>query len=409
MQQTRFKVYGYRWVVLLTYMLVTAINQLLWITFAPITSIAASHYAVSDLAIGLLSMSFMVIFIIVSIPASWVIDTFGIRAAVGTGVILTGVFGLLRGVVAPRYPLVLAAQIGIAVGQPFILNAITTVAARWFPLKERATASGLGTLAMYLGIFLGLALTPYLTIHSGMDGMLRLYGIAAFGAIFVFFLLARDHPPTAPCSPEQEERTLALPGLKQVLHKKQFVLLMVIFFIGLGAFNGVTTWIENIVKPRGFSITQAGIIGGVMIAGGLVGALIIPLLSDKYRKRIPFIFLALTGAMAGLAGLTYATGYGLLLASAFTMGFFLLSAGPVGFQYGAEIAYPAPEGTSNGLLILTGQISGIIFIFSMDSFKSPATGSMTPSMTALIGLFLLSMVICTRLKESVLLTKESKG
>ena len=75
MEQTNFKVYGYRWIVLLAFMFVVAINQLLWITFAPITSSAATYYRVSDLSIGLLSMSFMIVYIVISIPASWVIDT----------------------------------------------------------------------------------------------------------------------------------------------------------------------------------------------------------------------------------------------------------------------------------------------------------------------------------------------
>lgn len=77
MEQTGLKVYGYRWVVLLAYMFVVAVNQLLWITFAPITSSAATYYGVSDLSIGLLSMSFMIVYVVISIPASWAIDTFG--------------------------------------------------------------------------------------------------------------------------------------------------------------------------------------------------------------------------------------------------------------------------------------------------------------------------------------------
>jgi MFS family permease len=161
MKQDNFKIYGYRWIVLLVFMFVVVVNQLLWITFAPITGDAARFYGVSDLSIGLLSMSFMIVYIVVSIPASWVIDTYGIRVAVGIGAALTGIFGLLRGLMAPNYNLVLVSQIGIAIGQPFILNAVTTVAARWFPIRDRATASGLGSLAMYLGIFLGLALTPF--------------------------------------------------------------------------------------------------------------------------------------------------------------------------------------------------------------------------------------------------------
>ena len=96
MERTEFKVYGYRWVVLLAFMFVVAVNQLLWITFAPITGSAATYYEVSDLSIGLLSMSFMIVYIFVSIPASWVIDTYGIRVAVGIGAALTGVFGMLR-------------------------------------------------------------------------------------------------------------------------------------------------------------------------------------------------------------------------------------------------------------------------------------------------------------------------
>jgi len=404
MEQTNFKVYGYRWAMLLAFMFAIAVSQLLWITFAPITGSAAKYYEVSDLSIGILSMSFMIVYIFVSIPASWAIDTYGIRVAVGTGAALTGIFGLLRGLWASNYTLVLISQVGIAIGQPFILNAVTKVAARWFPIQERATASGLGSLAMYLGIIVGLTLTPYLMIQSGIGSLLVIYGIVSVIAAVVFFGVAREHPPTPPCPPGQEERSLVLDGLKQILRKGNFCLLMLIFFVGLGVFNAVTTWIEDIVRPRGFSITQAGIIGGLMVLGGVIGALILPSLSDRYRKRVPFIILALVGAAVGLVGITYVTSYSLLLASAFILGFFLLSAGPIGFQYGAEVAYPAPEGTSNGLLLLMGQISGIVFIFGMDSFKSPGTGSMTPSLVVLIGLMVLGVLLSTRLRESTLLT-----
>jgi cyanate permease len=404
--ETGFQVYRYRWVVLLGFMGVVALNQLLWINFAPITSSAAAYYGVSDLSIGILSMVFMIVYIVVSIPASWLIDTYGIRVAVGIGAVLTGVFGLLRGLLAPSYALVLVAQIGIAVGQPLILNAVTKVAARWFPIRERATASGLGSLAMYLGILGGLVLTPLLTSLAGIAGMLVIFGVAAVAAAVVFFAVVRERPPTPPCPPEQEERALVFDGLKQMVRKRDYLLLMVVFFVGLGVFNAVTTWIEEIVRPRAFSSTQAGIIGGLMIVGGLVGAVVIPTLSDRARRRVPFIVLAVVGATLGLVGITFATGYWLVLLSAFALGFFLLSAGPLGFQYGAEIAYPAPEGTSNGILLLMGQVSGIAFILGMDGLKSPQTGSMTLPLVALLGLMGVGLVASSRLHESSLLREE---
>jgi cyanate permease len=188
-------------------------------------------------------------------------------------------------------------------------------------------------------------------------------------------------------------------GLRSIVHRRDFVLLALIFFVGLGVFNGVTTWIEAIVRPRGFDSSQAGMAGGLMLIGGIIGAASVPLISDALRRRKPFIVLALAGLLPGLAGVTFARSYGLLLAGSFVFGFFLLSSGPIGFQYGAEITLPAPEGTSNSLLIVMGQVSGIVFIFSMDALKA-ADGSMTSSLVVLIGLMAACVLASLFLGES---------
>jgi len=336
----------------------------------------------------------------VSIPASWIIDTYGIRIGVGVGAVLTGVFGLLRGIYTDNYTFVLIFQIGIAIGQPFLLNAITKLAANWFPVKERATASGLGTLSMYIGISAGMVITPFLTKYYGMQGTLFIFGIVSVIGALIFLVLAKDKPPTAPCSTDQEERSLVFDGMKDAFKNRQFYLLLIVFFIGLGVFNSLATWIEDILSPRGFSPEQAGIVGGVMIFGGIIGALILPILSDHFSNRIFFIKLALIGATAGLTGITFGDSYWILIISASVLGFFLLSSGPIGFQYGAEITYPAPEGTSNGLLLLVGQISGIAFIFAMDIFKSPISGSMEKPLIFLIILMIISIFISLFLRES---------
>jgi predicted MFS family arabinose efflux permease len=398
MQISAPRTYSYRWVILAVFAAAIAVNQIAWITFAPITDSAAAYYGVSTLAIGLLSAIFMLVYIVVSIPASWVIDTYGFRVAVGIGALLTGIFGLMRGVFAANFALVFVAQIGIATGQPFIVNAITKVAARWFPPGERATASGVGSLGMYVGIVLGLALTPILAGQFGLASMLMIYGVLCLAVALAFLALARERPPTPP-SAVDDARSLVFDGLRQMLHKRDYLLLMLIFFIGLGIFNAVTTWIEEILRPRGFSAAQAGVAGALMIVAGMVGAVVLPTLSDRYRRRVPFISLALAGGTLGLIGVTYANTYPLLLAAALVMGFFLLASGPIGFQYGAEVAYPAPEGTSNGVVMMMGQISGIVFILGMDALKSPVSGSMLGPLLALIGLFVGSLLVSVFLHE----------
>jgi sugar phosphate permease len=386
-------------VVLASFMLITALNQALWITFAPITSDAMRFYGASDITIGLLSMVFMMVYILLVLPSAWLIDTLGFRAAVSLGAALTAVFALTRGLFADNLTLVFASQVGIAVGQPLILGAITKLAARWFRKEERGTASGLGTLAIYLGILSSFIVTPALLGAYGMKGMLVITGVAAVFAAAVFLVAARDSPPTPPGPSGQDERALMFTGLKRMMKQRDFILLLAIFFIGLGMFNGITTWIEEILGPRGFSPAQAGLAGGLMLIGGIAGAAVIPILSDARRRRKPFVILALAGLLPGLAGITFATVSWLLLASSFLFGFFLLSAGPIGFQYGAEITLPAPEGTSNSLLIVMGQVSGIVFIFGMDAFKSPG-GSMTGSLVALAALTVVGLVLALLLKES---------
>lgn len=397
MNEEKTQVYGYRWLVLLSFVLIAMMTQVLWITFAPITSAAANFYHTSDLMIGMLSMSFMVVFILMFLPAAWVIDTWGFKAAVGIGAILNAVFALTRGIFAANFTVVFLSQVGIAVGQPFVIGAITKIAARWFPAKERATASGLGTLALYLGPLAAMLLSPYLYLRIGLPRMLMAYGVATAVGALIFLIVAREHPPT-PAG--RDERALMFDGLKSMLRQRDFIFLLILFFVGLGLFNSVSTWVEDIIRPRGFSISQAGLLGGLMLIGGIVGAVVIPLISDTLRRRKPFIILALVGLLPGLVGLTFATSYGLLLLSGFVLGFFLLSAGPIGFQYGAEITHPAPEGTSNSLLLVMGQISGIIFILGMDALRSKATKAMTGSLLGMAGMVAIVIVLAATLRES---------
>lgn len=399
MKEKEITTYGYKWVVLAGFMLVAAFNQALWITFAPITSDAMKFYAASDITIGLLSIVFMVVYILLVLPAAWLIDSWGLRGAVSLGAALTAFFGVTRGLFADNLAMVFVSQVGIAVGQPLILGAITKLAGRWFPRDERATATGLGTLAIYLGVLASLIVTPLLLNAYGMKSMLLAAGIASAVAAVFFIATVREKPPTPAGPADQEVRSLMFDGLKSMMKQKDFILLLVIFFVGLGMFNGVTTWIEEITGPRGFSTAQAGVAGGAMLIGGIMGAVVIPLISDARRRRKPFVLLALAGLLPGLAGLTFAASYWLLLVSSFVFGFFLLSAGPIGFQYGAELTLPAPEGTSNSMLVVMGNVSGILFIIAMDALKAP-NGSMTDSLAILGLLTVVSFVLALFLRES---------
>jgi MFS family permease len=403
MKNQSFQLYSYRWVILAVFMFINVTIQILWITYAPITSLAADFYHVSELKIGLLAMTFMLAFIPLSIPVSWAIDTYGFRLTVSIGAILMGIFGVARGLAGANYTLVLACTIGIAIAQPFLLNAWTKVPAQWFSIDERATAVGLITLSNLVGTALGMVLTPELIKTLPIPTVQLLFGgIAAFSAL-VFVLFAREKPATPPCPPGQEVRALMLDGLKHALKVREFWYYLVVSFIGMGIFNGVTTWVEGIIRPRGFTPSDAGTLGALMLAGGVVGAVVIPPFSDKQHKRQRYILLGFLLSIPGLLGVTFANLSGLLFLAAFGFGFFLISASPVGMQYAAEVTHPTPEGTSNGLIQLFGQAS-VVFVYIMEAMKSPQ-GTFTPALLLAAGLLLLSTLLILRMKDPVTVQK----
>ncbi len=397
MNNQTYRVYGYRWVVLGVFMFVNLTVQMLWITFAPITGPAANFYGVTDLQIGYLAMSFMITYLFLSFPASWVIDTYGFRKAVSIGAVLMSVFAVLRGLAGDNYTLVLIGSIGIGIGQPFLMNAWTKVPANWFSFNERATAVGLVTLANLLGTALGMLLTPILTEGLSIPTVQLIYGGVAALATVLFIILSRENPATPPCPPGMEVRSLMLDGLKQIVRSVPFWLFVIVYFVGLGIFNGISTWVENIIRPRGFSPIDAGSLGASMIVGGILGAVIIPLLSDKQHKRQRFMLLGVLLAIPGLLGVTFANSLWLILLSAFWMGFFLISVAPVGMQYVAEVTYPAPEGTSNGLIQFAGQLS-VIYVYIMEAMKSP-NGAFTSSLVLSVGLLLVLVGVITQMKD----------
>lgn len=395
--QRQVTVYGYRWVVLAAFMAVNLTIQLLWISYAPISSRATSYYGVSALAIGLLAMSFMLVYIPLSLPAAYLIDRRGLRAAAGFGALLAGAAGVVRGLAGPHYLLVLVATLGAAVAQPFLLNAWTTLSNHWFPHSQRATAVSLITLANLVGTGIGMALTPLLVTSLTVGSVQLLYGACALAAGIGFVTVARDRPPTPPDLDGDEPRALMLDGVRHALGVRAFAVFLLMAFVAMGVFNGVSTWVEEIVRPRGFSSADAGDLGALLLLGGVIGAVVLSALSDRVQRRVPFIALALLVAAPALVGIALAgTRLGLFVAG-FMLGFFMTSALPVGMQYAAEITRPTPEGTSNGLIQLAGQTS-VVFVLLM-ALTRTASGSFVPSLTVLAGLLLVSGLVALRMPE----------
>ena len=389
---------SYRWVVLAAYSLLNAVAVMQWLTFAPITGEAAGFYGVTPMKIGLFSMVAQILYLVLSIPASYIVDTWGIRRGIGFGAVLTGGFGFARGYFGARYDFVLVATIGFTVAQPIVFNSMTALCARWFPLRQRVTAAGVASFFGFAGTMVAMGLTPVLTIAYGIPGMLKIYGFLSLAVATLFCALVRERP-LAPPAGSHVERVPVLAGIKHILTSRNPLLLMAITFVMMGSYTVVMTWVEQIIAPRGFDMIQAGTLGTVMQLGGIVGCFIVPPLSDKYGRRKPFLAVSVLGVLPGLLGLAFATGYGMLLAAGFCFGLFLMGFTPVVYQFSAELGYPAPEATSQGMLLWAGNLSGAIFVYGADLLRS-ASGAMTPSLLSIAALTAMMILPLSLMKET---------
>jgi len=422
------KLYKYRWVVLGALMFITMMAQVQWLTHAPIERAAEVYYQgrfnpLSFFNIDFLASSYMIFYLIMCVPASYFIDRYGIVKGVGAGAILMAAGAVIKGFSGNSFTLVLAGQILLAISQPFVINAPTAVAARWFPVKERAIATGLATLAQYIGILIAMVLTPMLIVSSpsdpdygnGIGRMVMIYGIITIVSAIAGLLLLKEKPATPP-SDEPYERFDFFPGLNHIFKLRDMWIMILLFTIGLGIFNAVNSMVDSIADYLGVDDSN-GMLGGMMLIGGIIGAIIIPILSDLYKRRKLFLVICVVGMVPGIAGIVFAPhltgGFGVnpaaahtvALISSFILGFSVMSAGPIGFQYAAEVSAPAHESTSQGLLLWVGQLSGMIMVTGM-SMKNK---SFLPAfMVSFIVLILIAAILIFFIKESPLIKAQKE-
>src|SRR5450755_1862310 len=131
-----------KWIVLGVFALAAGLSQLLWLNFAPLITLIEKKYSVTEDTAGLLLLVFPLVYVILSLPTGVLIDKKGYRFSLNLGTFLMAVFAALR-IYDQSFAVLLIAQIGIAVAQPFVVNAISKLVLDWFDKEQGAIATGL--------------------------------------------------------------------------------------------------------------------------------------------------------------------------------------------------------------------------------------------------------------------------
>jgi MFS family permease len=396
-----YKSYKYRWVVLAIYMYIAALTQLYWLNFAAIETFVEERFSITASTVMWFTLVFPLVYVLLSMPAGMIIDRKGFKYGVGIGALFTGVFAMLRLVNTDSFTVLLISQIGIAIGQPFVLNGVTKLVVTWFPQKEEATAVGLGSLALLVGMMVGLGATPALVQYLGFKPMMLIYGVLGVLGILLFFSLVRPHPPTPAREAETQQEITGWQGIKHILKIRDFVILGFIALIGIGVFNGLATWLEKILNElHRIPMTDAGIIAAILILSGIVGCIVIPMISDKVMKRKPFLLLASAIGTVSIVMLMVAKGYALNLVNGIFLGFFLISALPIMLTMSAEITGARFAGISVGYLQLLGNAAAVAIVPIMESMRG-ITGQWILPLAFIAGLLGVAFILAIVIREPV--------
>ncbi|MEM2947805.1 MAG: MFS transporter, partial [Candidatus Bathyarchaeia archaeon] len=278
----------------------------------------------------------------------------------------------------------------------------------WFPFEERALATGIGIMGQYIGMIIALILTPFLVPNAEitlLTNMLIIYAAISVAGAVLFIALAKEKPRIVSAEASEVKASISFNEVKKFFGKKDFIILEALFFIGVGLFTALLTWLETILNTRGLAVTEAGLVGGIIIIGGIFGSLIIPGISDKTARRKPFIIVDLAVAAAALFLLAEVTDFSILAVVGFVLGFFLMSALPIGLEMSAEIVGSALAGSASSFLWLFSQAGSVVFILFMDAVRT-ATQSLYPtnpyylSVISILIFNIIALLLCLALKET---------
>jgi predicted MFS family arabinose efflux permease len=348
------RVRGARWGLLFAFAALAASTQVLWLSFAPVTTRAADVLGVSDGAIGDLAVVNPVLYVLLAIPAGrWADRRFGLALSTGAG--LTAVGALLRAVQPDSYGWVLAGQLVLSAGQPLVLNATTKVAARWFPATERTRAIAVGSGAQFLGILVAATTAGPLLDAGGLPLLLGAYAaFATAGALALVVTLALVPPAFAPDAGPA-------PSLSWLRHDRLLLKLAAMLFVGVGLFNALATWLDPILEDLGMPGSGGTLIAITTIAG-LVGTAVLPDLASRRDKRRTVLLVTTVLAVVAFPLVSVLPTVWLVGAALAVVGFFLLAGLPIALDWSELAAGPERAATATGFLLLAGNLGGAILV-----------------------------------------------
>jgi predicted MFS family arabinose efflux permease len=373
------------WGVIGAYALVCAATQILWLTYAAITTETARRYGVSVSAVGWLAEIFPLLYVVLAIPAGILLDRwFRPTLAAGGGLVALG--GLVR-LGGETFAWAMAGQVMVAVAQPVVLSAVSKLAGEYLPPDQRATGIAVGSAGNFVGMLLALLLGPTLGAHGQLERLLVLEAVlAVIPAVVLAIVLRRPGHASDRSSEIGQHAAIEGSAARALWQLAPMRTLCGLVFLGFGIFVALATWLQTLLHPSGVSETAAGGLLVGMVIAGIIGCAVLPPLVARRHGERRFMRTTVLVACAGCVVLGATPWIGVRALALVAMGLVLLPALPV-ILTAAELLAGAAAGTAGAIVWMAGNLGGLaIALLVQVLVHHPLAAFLAMAAVSLLGL-----------------------
>lgn len=228
-------------------------------------------------------------------------------------------------------------------------------------------------------------------------------------------ILLLKSKPSKPPSISQSQLKIPpfMECMKMLIYNRAFILLFTVCSLIVGYFNFMGTIINKYYALYSITNTQTSIFGGLGNILGLVSAIIVSIIIDKYKKyKKVFLILIFLGFLSQVV-LTFASelwsdnSFVVLVICFPIIAICSLPVYSTGMDYVIELTYPVGELISGGFVMTGAQLVGIAMTFLSNYFTDVLEIRYLPNVLC-CGMFLLSFITLLFLKEELIRNNKDK-
>ena len=356
-----------RWGVMTAFALAVAATQMIWLTFAPVTTVAAHRYGVSEAAIGWLANVFVLGFVLLAIPAGFLLDRH-LRGALVLGAVITAIGACIR-LGGDSFSWMLAGACVAALGQPIMLTGIVGLSRGYLLPQHRPAGIAAATAATWAGFVGAFALSAVFSDAASLPALVKAHAVYAIVAAITLAIALRIPAPFADREGEPGSG-VSFAAVRAAWGDSLIRRLCLFAFIPFGTFIALTTWTQALLEPAGVSVDQVGVILISCVLAGVVGTVVIPVVAVRRRKEVVAGVIATVVTAAVCTLLAIVPGFGTGLACLSVAGLLLLPMLAIILEL-VERHTGGADGVSSGLVWTLGNLGGLVVTgivgFTLDS------------------------------------------